>query len=32
MNIQVNTVHFTADQKLTVFVHKKVLKFDTYFE
>jgi ribosomal subunit interface protein len=32
MNIQVNTVHFTADQKLTDFVTKKVSKLDTYFE
>lgn len=32
MNIQVNTVHFTADQKLTDFVNKKVTKLDTYFE
>jgi ribosomal subunit interface protein len=32
MNIQVNTVHFTADQKLVDFVNKKVSKLDTYFE
>ncbi|MDP2335722.1 MAG: ribosome-associated translation inhibitor RaiA [Bacteroidota bacterium] len=32
MNIQVNTVHFTADQKLMDFVNKKVPKLDTYFE
>jgi putative sigma-54 modulation protein len=32
MNIQLNTVHFTADQKLTDFVQKKVSKLDTYFE
>ncbi len=32
MNIQVNTVHFTADQKLIDFVNKKVPKLDTYFE
>ncbi|MFY9154378.1 MAG: ribosome-associated translation inhibitor RaiA [Prolixibacteraceae bacterium] len=32
MNIQVNTVHFTADQKLVDFVNKKVPKLDTYFE
>ncbi len=32
MNIQVNTVHFTADQKLSDFVNKKVSKLDTYFE
>ena len=32
MNIQVNTVHFTADQKLSDFVNRKVIKLDTYFE
>jgi len=32
MNIQVNPVHFTPDQKLTDFVNKKVTKLDTYFE
>ena len=32
MNIKVNTVHFTADQKLVDFVNKKVPKLDTYFE
>ena len=32
MNIQMKTVHFTADQKLTDFVNKKVAKLDTYFE
>ena len=32
MNIQVNTVHFTADQKLLNFVNKKVPKLDTYFD
>ena len=32
MNIQVKTVHFTADQKLVDFVNKKVPKLDTYFE
>jgi ribosomal subunit interface protein len=32
MNIQVNTVHFTADQKLIDFANKKVAKLDTYFE
>lgn len=32
MNIQVKTVHFTADQKLIDFVNKKVSKLDTYFE
>lgn len=32
MNIKVNTVHFTADQKLVDFVTKKVNKLDTFFE
>lgn len=32
MNIKVNTVHFTADQKLIDFVNKKVNKLDTFFE
>ena len=32
MNIQLTTVHFTADQKLTDFVNKKVSKLDTYYE
>jgi ribosomal subunit interface protein len=32
MNIQLTTVHFTADQKLIDFVNKKVPKLDTYFE
>lgn len=32
MNIKVNTVHFTADQKLIDFVNKKVSKLDTFFE
>jgi putative sigma-54 modulation protein len=32
MNIQLNTVHFAADQKLTDFANKKVAKLDTYFE
>ena len=32
MNIQLSTVHFTADQKLIDFVNKKVPKLDTYFE
>ncbi len=32
MNIQLKTVHFTADQKLIDFVNKKVAKLDTYFE
>ncbi|GAP69244.1 ribosomal subunit interface protein [Bacteroidales bacterium 6E] len=32
MNIKVNSVHFTADQKLVDFVTKKVSKLDTFFE
>lgn len=32
MNIQLNTVHFTPDQKLVDFVNKKVAKLDTYFD
>ncbi len=32
MNIQVNTVHFTPDQKLIDFVNKKVSKLDTFLE
>jgi len=32
MNIQLKTVHFTADQKLIDFVNKKVSKLDTFFE
>jgi len=32
MNIQLKTVHFTADQKLVDFVNKKVPKLDTYFD
>jgi putative sigma-54 modulation protein len=32
MNIKVNSVHFTPDQKLIDFVTKKVNKLDTFFE
>ena len=32
MNIKVNSVHFTADQKLVDFVNKKVSKMDIFFE
>lgn len=32
MNIQINDVHFNADQKLVDFVNKKVSKIDTYFD
>jgi putative sigma-54 modulation protein len=32
MNIKVNSVHFTADQKLVDFVNRKVSKMDTFFD
>jgi putative sigma-54 modulation protein len=32
MNIKVNTVHFTADQKLIDFINKKVAKMDVFFD
>ena len=32
MNIHVNAIHFTADQKLIDFVNKKTSKLDTYFD
>lgn len=32
MNIKINDVHFSADQKLVEFVNKKVSKLDTYFD
>ena len=32
MNIKVNSVHFTADQKLLDFVNKKVSKMDIFFD
>jgi putative sigma-54 modulation protein len=32
MNIKVNSVHFTADQKLIDFVNKKVGKMDLFFD
>lgn len=32
MNIKINSVHFTADQKLIDFITKKVNKLDTFFE
>ncbi len=32
MNIKINDVHFTADQKLVDFVNKKVSKLDTYYD
>lgn len=32
MEIKINSVHFTADQKLVEFVNKKVSKLDTFFD
>lgn len=32
MNIKINDVHFTADQKLIDFINKKVSKLETYFD
>ncbi len=32
MNINVNAIHFNADQKLVDFAEKKTSKLDTYFE
>ena len=32
MEIKINSVHFTADQKLVDFVNKKVGKLDTFFD
>jgi len=32
MEVKINSVHFTPDQKLVDFVSKKVSKLDTYFE
>jgi putative sigma-54 modulation protein len=32
MNIQINDVHFTADQKLIDFTKKKVGKLETFFD
>ena len=32
MEIKINSVHFTADQKLMDFVNKKVIKLDTFFD
>ncbi|MFV0483814.1 MAG: ribosome hibernation-promoting factor, HPF/YfiA family [Bacteroidales bacterium] len=32
MNIKINAVRFTADQKLVSFVEKKVSKLDQYFD
>ncbi len=32
MNIKVNSVHFTADQKLIDFVNRKVSKMDLFYD
>ncbi|MCW0484618.1 ribosome hibernation-promoting factor, HPF/YfiA family [Gaoshiqia sediminis] len=32
MNINVNAIHFTADQKLVDFATKKTTKLDTFFD
>ncbi len=32
MEIKINSVHFTADQKLVDFINKKVSKLDTFFD
>ncbi len=32
MEVKINSVHFTADQKLVEFVNKKVSKLDTFFD
>jgi len=32
MNIKINDVHFTADQRLIDFINKKVSKIETYFD
>jgi len=32
MEVKINSVHFSADQKLVEFVNKKVNKLDTFFE
>lgn len=32
MEIKINSVHFSADQKLVDFVNKKVGKLDTFFD
>ena len=32
MEVKINSVHFTADQKLVNFVNKKVSKLDTFFD
>jgi len=32
MEVKINSVHFTADQKLVDFINKKVCKLDTFFD
>ena len=32
MEVKINSVHFTADQKLVDFVNKKVSKLETFFD
>jgi putative sigma-54 modulation protein len=32
MEVKINSVHFSADQKLIEFVNKKVSKLDTFFD
>ncbi len=32
MEIKINSVHFTADQKLVDFINKKVNKLDTFYD
>lgn len=32
MEIKINSVHFTADQKLVDFINKKVSKLDTFYD
>jgi putative sigma-54 modulation protein len=32
MKVKINTVHFSADQKLVDFINKKVSKLDTFFD
>jgi ribosomal subunit interface protein len=32
MEVKINSVHFTPDQKLVDFVNKKVSKLDTFFD
>ncbi len=32
MEVKINSVHFTADQRLVDFVNKKVGKLDTFFD